>query len=152
MLVLGRAPCDDGVVRAGAAGPLCAARSKPWVLATTILGSSLAFIDGSVVTIALPAIQTDLGASAAAAQWVVNAAGDRFGRRLVFVLGVALFTVASLLCGIAPNTAVLIAARGLQGIGGAMLVPESLAIISAAFPDEERGKAIGTWSGFSALT
>jgi MFS family permease len=132
----------------------------------TILGSSMAFIDGSMVTVALPAIQADLTTSVAGAQWVANAymlmlgalilaggsAGDRFGRRRVFALGVAIFTAASVACGLAPNTATLIAARAAQGAGGALLVPGSLAIISAAFPADERGKAIGTWAGFSALT
>ena len=166
MLALGRTPCDEGVIAAGAAASHCAERSKAWVLAATILGSSLAFIDSTVITVALPAIQADLAASVASAQWVVNAyllllgalilvggaAGDRFGRRRIFILGIILFTAASAACGLAPNTAILIAARAVQGIGGAMLVPESLAIISAAFPEAERGKAIGTWAGFSALT
>ncbi len=165
-MALGRTPCDEGVIAAGAGASLCAERSKPWVLAATILGSSLAFIDSTVVTVALPAIQADLATSVAAAQWVVNAyllllgalilvggaAGDRFGRRRIFILGIILFTVASAACGLAPNTAILIAARAVQVIGGALLVPESLAIISAAFPEAERGKAIGTWAGFSALT
>jgi EmrB/QacA subfamily drug resistance transporter len=163
---LGRGPCDVAVLRAAGVTPGCAARAKPFVLAATILGSSLAFIDGSVVNVALPAIQTSLGLSLAATQWIVNAymlvlgalilvggaAGDRFGRRRVFVLGVALFTVASMLCGAAPGAAILIAARVTQGVGGALLVPTSLAVISAAFPGEERGKAIGIWAGFSALT
>jgi EmrB/QacA subfamily drug resistance transporter len=136
------------------------------VLAATILGSSLAFIDGTVVNVALPAIQSDLGASAADVEWIINAyllllgalmlvggaAGDRYGRRRVFMLGTSLFTAASVACGFAPDAAILIGARALQGIGGAMLVPESLAIISAAFPAAARGKAIGTWAGFSALT
>ena len=144
----------------------CAASSRPWVLAATILGSSMAFIDGSVVSVALPAMQADLAAPVSQAQWVVNAymlllgaliliggaAGDRFGRRRIFVIGVLAFTAASVACGMAPNAAGLIAARALQGIGGALLVPSSLAIISAAFPEKERGRAIGTWAGASALT
>lgn len=139
---------------------------KRWVLAATILGSSMAFIDGSVVSVALPAIQRDLGTSMRGAQWVVNAymltlgalmlvggaVGDRYGRRRVFSFGVVVFTLASLGCGFAPNVSALVAARALQGIGGALMVPESLAIISAVFPGPERGKAIGTWAGFSALT
>jgi MFS family permease len=166
MISFGRAPCDEGVIHAAADTPGCAERARPWVLAATILGSSMAFIDGSVVTVALPAIQADLNTSVAGAQWVANAymlmlgaliltggsAGDRFGRRRVFALGVAIFTAASVACGLAPNTAALIAARGAQGAGGALLIPGSLAIISAAFPADERGKAIGTWAGFSALT
>jgi EmrB/QacA subfamily drug resistance transporter len=144
----------------------CTEDAKPWVLAATIVGSSMAFIDGSVVSVALPAIQADLGAPVREAQWVVNAymlllgalilvggaAGDRFGRRRVFVLGVIVFSIASVACAWAPNAMTLIAARALQGIGGALLVPSSLAIISAAFPEAERGRAIGTWAGASALT
>lgn len=166
MIGFGRAPCDEGVMRAGRATPGCAERARPWVLAATILGSALGFIDSTVVNVALPAIQADLAASIEGAQWVVNgymlmlgaltlvggAAADRFGRQRVFTLGVVLFTAASVACGLAPNTGTLIAARFMQGIGGALLVPSSLAIISAAFPEETRGKAIGTWAGFSALT
>jgi EmrB/QacA subfamily drug resistance transporter len=166
MISFGHAPCDEGVIRAAAETSGCAERARPWVLSATILGSSMAFIDSSVITVALPAIQADLATSVAAAQWVVNAytlmlgalilvggsAGDRFGRRRVFALGVAIFTAASVACGVAPNIAALIAARAAQGIGGALLVPGSLAIISAAFPLDERGNAIGTWAGFSALT
>ena len=144
----------------------CARRSRPWVLAATILGSSMAFIDGSVVSVALPAMQADLAAPVSQAQWIVNAymlllgaliliggaAGDRFGRRRAFIIGVIVFTVASVACGFAPNAAALIGARALQGAGAALLVPNSLAIISAAFPANERGRAIGTWAGASALT
>ena len=166
MINLGRPPCDEGVIRAAAAMPVCADRAKPWVLAATILGSSMAFIDGSAVTVALPRIQSDLNRSVQGAQWVVNgymlmlgalilvggSAGDRFGRRRVFALGAAIFTAASLSCGLAPNVTILIAARVVQGIGGALLIPGSLGIISAAFPAEERGRAVGTWAGFSAVT
>ena len=134
MINFGRAPCDEGVIRAAAETPGCAERAGPWVLAATILGSSMAFIDGSVVTVALPAIQADLTTSVAAAQWVANAymlllgalilvggsAGDRFGRRRVFALGVVIFAAASVACGLAPNTATLIVARAVQGIGGAL--------------------------------
>src|SRR5690606_15526420 len=140
--------------------------ARPWVLAATILGSSIAFIDGSVVGVALPVMQAELGTTVRGAQWIVNgyllmlgalilvggAAGDRFGRRRVFVAGLTLFGLASVGCGLAPSAGALIAMRVLQGVGGAMLVPSSLAIISAAFPEEERGRAIGTWAGFSALT
>ena len=166
MISLGRAPCDEGVVRATPDTPGCAERAKPWVLSATILGSSMAFIDGSVVNVALPAIQADLAASLRGVQWVVNAymlmlgalvlvggsTGDRFGRRRVFALGVVIFTAASVACGLAPTITVLVAARIVQGVGGALLVPSSLAIISASFGKAERGKAIGTWAGFSALT
>ena len=166
MTVLARPPCDEAAIRAGAHAAGCGERAKPWVLAATILGSSMAFIDGSVVNVALPAIQADLATSVSAAQWVVNAymlmlsalilvggaAGDRLGRRRVFALGVTGFTADSVACGLAPGAGALIAARAFQGVGGAMLVPSSLAIISAAFPERERGRAIGTWAGFSALT
>ena len=162
-----RPPCDEAVIRSSARGARgCAEDSRRWVLATTILGSSMAFIDGSVVNVALPVIQSDLDMSVSGTQWVVNgymlmlsalilvggAAGDRFGRRRMFVLGVSIFTAASVACGLAPGAGALIAARSLQGIGGALLVPSSLAIISAGFPEGERGRAIGTWAGFSALT
>src|SRR5205807_4305376 len=137
LISFGRAPCDEGVIRAAAEMLGCAERARPWVLAATILGSSMAFIDGSVVTVALPAIQADLNTSVAGAQWVANAyttmlgalilvggaAGDRFGRRRVFALGVVIFTAASIACGLALNTATLIAARAAQGAGGALLVP-----------------------------
>jgi MFS family permease len=164
---LDRPPCDQALLRAAAPGTRgCAERARPWVLAAAILGSSMAFIDGSVVNVALPAMQADLAASVAGAQWIVNAymlmlgalilvggaAGDRIGRRRIFILGIALFAGASVACGLAPDAAILIAARALQGVGGALLVPSSLALISAAFPPGERGRAIGTWAGFSALT
>jgi EmrB/QacA subfamily drug resistance transporter len=126
----------------------------------------MAFIDGSVVGVALPAIQRDLAATVSAVQWITNAymlllgalilvggaAGDRFGRRRVFIIGVVSFTAASVACGLAPNSTFLILARAVQGIGGALLVPSSLAIISATFSEQERGRAIGTWAGASALT
>ena len=136
------------------------------VLAATILGSSLAFIDGSVVNVALPAIQGSLGTGTAAMQWVMDAyllplgalvllggaMGDRLGRVRAFLAGVVLFTAASLACGLAPGTAWLVLGRAVQGVGAALLVPGSLAIIGAAIPDGERGAAIGTWSGAGALT
>jgi len=126
----------------------------------------MAFIDGTVVNVALPALQRDLGASLVDVQWVIEAyalflaalllvggaAGDRFGRRRVFLLGVALFAVSSVWCGLAGGVRELILARALQGIGGALLVPGSLAIISASFAEHDRGKAIGTWSGATAIT
>jgi EmrB/QacA subfamily drug resistance transporter len=126
----------------------------------------MAFIDSSVVNVALPAIQADLAAAVSQAQWVANAymlmlgslllvggaAGDRFGRRRMFVIGTVVFAGASIACAWAPTAAALIAARAIQGVGGALLVPGSLAIISAAFPESERGRAIGTWAGASALT
>src|SRR5579884_148036 len=137
-----------------------------WVLVATILGSSMAFIDGTVVNVALPVLQKELGATVGDAQWVVEAyslflaalilvggsLGDSFGRRRIFATGIALFTIASVLCGLSPNITLLIIARAIQGIGGALLVPGSLAIISASFDSKERGRAIGTWSGFTAIT
>ena len=137
-----------------------------WVLAATILASSMAFIDGTVVNVALPFLQSSLNATAIGIQWVIEAyslflaalllvggsLGDRYGRRRIFNIGVVVFAIASAACGLAANIEQLIAARALQGIGGAMLVPGSLALISAAFNEKERGKAIGTWSGFSAIT
>ena len=137
-----------------------------WVLAATILASAMAFIDGTVVNVALPFLQSSLNATAIGIQWVVEAyalflsalllvggsLGDRYGRRRIFNIGVVIFAVASALCGLAANIEQLIAARAVQGIGGALLVPGSLALISASFNEKERGKAIGTWSGFSAIT
>ncbi|SAK61494.1 major facilitator transporter [Caballeronia temeraria] len=159
-------PCDELAIRAQPVASDQPCRRKRLALSATILGSSMAFIDGSVVNVALPSIQSELGASIAAMQWVVNAyllflgalvlvggaMGDKLGRRKVFVAGIAIFTVASAACGFAPGTGWLIAARALQGIGAALLVPGSLAIIGAVFDGEERGRAIGTWAGVGAIT
>src|SRR5580693_5178416 len=137
-----------------------------WTLGATILGSSMTFIDATVVNVALPALQADLHATITDVQWVIEAyalflgalilvggsMGDQVGRKRVFLSGVVFFTVASILCGIATSPLTLIAGRALQGIGAAFLVPGSLAIISATFDEAERGRAIGTWSGFSAIT
>jgi EmrB/QacA subfamily drug resistance transporter len=161
-----REPCDESVIQAGRISAPCTRSSGKWVLAATILGSSMAFIDGTVVNVALPALQTDLHASLADVQWVIESyalllaalllvggsLGDHFGRRRVFVIGVAVFAVASAWCGVAGGIRQLIIARAVQGFGAALLVPGSLAIISSAFREEERGRAIGTWSGFSAIT
>jgi len=136
------------------------------VLVATILASSMAFIDGTVVNVALPALQANLNATIVDVQWVIEAyslllaalllvggsLGDHYGRRRVFLAGVALFAVASAWCGLAANIGQLIVARAAQGLGAALLVPGSLAIISSSFPVNERGRAIGTWSGFSAIT
>jgi EmrB/QacA subfamily drug resistance transporter len=141
-------------------------RNGPWILTATILASSMAFIDGTAVNVALPALQTALHATVMDIQWVVESyalllasllllggsLGDLYGRRKIFVFGVLLFAVASAWCGLAPSIASLIVARGLQGIGAAFLVPGSLAIISASFSESDRGRAIGTWSGFTAIT
>ena len=136
------------------------------MLAATVLASAMAFIDGTVVTIALPVIQSDFNATFSELQWVVNAytlmlgslilvagaLGDRVGRRKVFAIGIAIFAVASLLCAIATGSTMLIAARTLQGVGAALLVPQSLAIIAMSFPRETRGRAIGFWAAASAVT
>ncbi|MFB7931394.1 MFS transporter [Streptomyces sp. NPDC056039] len=136
-----------------------------WILLTAVLGSSMALLDSTVVNVALPRIGRDLDANLSALQWTVNAymvtlaglillggaLGDRFGRRKVFVVGVVWFAVASLLCGIAPNAGVLIAARALQGVGGALLTPGSLALIQASFHPDDRGRAVGLWSGFGGV-
>src|SRR5882724_5672451 len=130
---------------------------SPWVLVATILASSMAFIDGTVVNVALPFLQKNLNATVIGVQWVVEAyslflsalllvggsLGDRYGRRLVFVIGVTLFAIASAGCGLATNIQQLIIARAIQGIGAALLVPGSLAIISSSFGADQRGKAIG---------
>jgi MFS family permease len=136
-----------------------------WVLLATVLGSGMAFLDATVVSIALPAIGRDLDASAADLQWVVNgytltlaafillggSLGDRFGRRRVFLAGVVCFAGASALCGLAPNVGTLVFARGVQGVGGALLTPGSLAILQASFAPDERGRAIGAWSGLAGV-
>jgi EmrB/QacA subfamily drug resistance transporter len=168
MAQIGKAPCDDTLILHGLAtqDTGCPEASKPWVLAAAIVGSSMAFIDGTVVNVALPAIQADLHATAFQAQWVVEsyalllaalllvggALGDHYGRRRVFAIGVGIFALSSVACALAGSVQQLIAARAVQGIGGALLVPGSLALISASFPEKERGKAIGTWSGFSGIT
>lgn len=135
------------------------------VLATTILASGLAFVDGSVVNVGLPAIQASLGAKADDLQWVVNAyllplsalllfggaAGDRFGRRLILVAGTALFAVSSLLCAMAQDLSWLLIGRALQGMGSALLMPSSLAILGESFEGEARGRAIGIWAASSAI-
>lgn len=144
----------------------CPQRQRKFVLVSAILASSLGFIDGSVVAIAIPAIRADLDAGLTAMQWVSNsymlflgalvlaggAAGDRYGLRNVFMTGIALFILASVLCAMAPDAAFLIAARSLQGVGAAIMVPGSLAIIAKAYPAGERGRAIGIWAAASAVT
>jgi len=136
-----------------------------WVLATAVLGSGIAFLDGTVVNVALPAIGKDLGASTSSLQWILDgylltlaslillggSLGDRHGRRKVFALGVAWFTAASALCAVAPSSGFLIAARLLQGVGGALLTPGSLAMIEASFAKADRARAIGAWSGLTGV-
>lgn len=137
-----------------------------WVLAATILGASMAYIDGTAINVALPALQEHLGASLVDVQWVIEAyslflaslilvggaLGDRYGRRLIYGIGIALFACSSILCGMAEDVGQLILFRAVQGVGGALLIPGSLAIITVYFDEFERGKAIGTWSAFSAIT
>jgi EmrB/QacA subfamily drug resistance transporter len=166
-MIIDRPLCPDGrSALAGTSTSPCLAASRPFILAATILASAKGFIDGSVVTIALPAIERELSAPFETLQWVVNgyaltlgsviliggAAGDRYGRRLIFLIGILIFTVASLLCALAPGIVTLVAARLAQGIGAALMIPQSLAIITASFPKTVRGRAIGMWAGASAIT
>ena len=158
-------PCDAGVVEGRTCRGGCPPRAAPWVLAVTIVASGMTFIDGTVVNVALPALQSGLGATMSQAEWVVEsyalvlsalilvggALGDRLGRRRVFAAGVLLFGAGSLACGLAASVAGLIAARALQGVGAALLVPGSLAILSAEFDERDRGRAIGTWSAATAI-
>ena len=165
MASFAKPPCDEALVLSRS----CPGRTAPgggWIIATTILGSSMAFIDGTVVNVALASLQLALGATISEVQWVVEAyalllasllltggaLGDLYGRRKIFTAGVALFSAASAWCGLAPDIRQLILARALQGIGGALLIPGSLALISANFSQEKRGRAIGTWSGFTSIT
>jgi EmrB/QacA subfamily drug resistance transporter len=161
-----RPPCDQAVIQSGSPDSPCGRRQGNWVLVAAIVASSMAFIDSTVVNVALPVLQSSFGASVVGVQWVVEAygltlaalilvggsMGDSFGRRRMFLLGIALFAIASAACGFATNIEQLIAARAVQGIGAAFLVPGSLALISASFGESERGRAIGTWSGFTAIT
>jgi EmrB/QacA subfamily drug resistance transporter len=161
-----RPPCDAGVIQA----TICfdaalSRRRKRLTLVATVVGSSMAFLDGSVVNIALPAIQQALHSDAAATQWIVNAymlmlgafvliggsAADLYGRRRIFVLGVAVFTAASVACGLSPNFAALTLSRAVQGFGAALLTPASLAMLGASFDERERNQAIGKWAGAGAL-
>jgi MFS family permease len=136
-----------------------------WVLLAAVLGSSLALVDGTVVNVALPTIGRDLNAGFAGLQWTVNgytltlasfvllggSLGDRYGRRRVFVIGITWFALASTLCGLAPSIETLVIGRFLQGIGAALLTPGSLAIISASFHPDDRGRAIGAWSALGGV-
>ncbi len=158
-------PCDPAAIQSIPAVRNCPPSAKPWVLAAAILASSISYVDESVVNVALPAIETDLAASVVVVQWIVNAytlclsaflliggaTGDLFGRRRMFVIGIAIFAAASAWCGLSADAGQLILARAIQGSGAALLIPCSLALIGASFDDSERGKAIGTWAGFSAV-
>src|ERR1051325_9514396 len=142
-----------------------AEQRRGWTLAAAILGSSMAFIDGTVINVALPVLQSSLHARIDHVQWIVDVCllvlssliltggslGDRLGRVRVFGAGIAIFTAASVWCGLASGVAQLIVARSVQGLGGALLVPGSLAIITDVFPPNERGKAIGTWSSLTSV-
>ena len=161
-----REPCDETLIRSQPASAPCSRVHGRWVLAATILASSMAFIDSTVVNVALAVLQTDMNATAVDVQWVVEAyalllsalllvggsLGDHYGRRRIFLFGTAIFATASLACGLAATIRQLIAARAVQGFGAALLIPGSLAIISSSFEEKERGRAIGTWSAFSAIT
>src|ERR1700734_3900807 len=161
-----RTPCDEAVMRSAVAKVPSGAAARTWILVATILGSSMAFIDSTVVNVALPALQASFHATVVDVQWIVESyglllaalilvggsLGDLFGRRLFFVIGVVIFAVASAGCGSASNISQLIIARSIQGVGAALLVPGSLAIISTSFDEKSRGQAIGTWSGFTAIT
>jgi len=162
----GRPPCDRGILRAGRCASPAPRNDSAWILAATILASSMTFIDATVVNIALPVIETELHASIIAAEWIVvgyslflsalllvgGSLGDHYGRKRIFVIGVLIFAIASVACGAARNVNELVAARAVQGIGSALLTPGSLAIIGASFDHRTRGKAIGTWSSFTAVT
>lgn len=166
MSQIGKPPCDNAVILQGELATPCSSASRHWTLLAAILGSGMAFIDGTVVNVALPAIQRELGATASDAQWIIEsyalflgslllvggALGDRFGRRRIFMIGIALFTLASIGCSLSGTVNLLIATRAVQGVGAALLVPGSLALISATFPQSERGAAIGTWSAFTGIT
>src|SRR5215471_10720113 len=161
-----RPPCDVGVIEGTRAFEAALSkRRKLLTLVATIVGSSMALLDGSVVNIALPAIQQALHADAEATQWIVNAyllmlgafvliggsAADLYGRRRIFVLGAAVFTAASIACGLSPNVEVLIASRAVQGFGAALLTPASLAMLGATFDERERSWAIEVWAGAGAV-
>jgi len=159
-------PCDEAVIRAGGQVAPCIEQLRLWILAATILGSSMAFIDSTVVNVALPALQTSLHATVVDVQWVVEsyglflsalilvggALGDSIGRRAMFLLGVFGFAVASAGCGFSSSIRSLLIWRSVQGIAAAFLVPGSLAIISSSFDEKSRGQAIGTWAGFTTIT
>jgi EmrB/QacA subfamily drug resistance transporter len=158
--------CDEAMIRAGASASPCVEKSGPWILAATILGSSMAFIDSTVVNVALPALQSSLHATVVDVQWVVEsyglflsaliliggALGDSVGRRAMFLSGVVIFAAASIGCGLSSTINSLLLWRSVQGIAAAFLVPGSLSIISSAFNEESRGRAIGTWAGFTTIT
>lgn len=158
-------PCDELIIRSTASGAACAKRRQAWVLAACVLGSSMAFIDSSVVNVALPKMESELATTLSSMTWVINAytlcmsalllvggaAADQVGRRRIFMIGISIFALASIGCGLAPSVELLIFARAIQGVGAALLIPCTLAIIGATFSEKERGAAIGVWSGASAI-
>ena len=161
-----RTPCETTNRLLPAGHVSCEEQARPWILASTILASSMAFIDSTAINVALPALQKGLHATLVDVQWVVESyglflaalilaggsLGDLYGRRKIFLAGNVIFALASVACGAAPTTQLLIVARSIQGIGAALLVPGSLAIISSSFDEKGRGQAIGTWSGFTSIT
>ena len=166
MGTIGKPPSVPPVVESDSVVALSKKVTGHWVLVATILGASMAYIDGTAVNVALPVLQEQLDATISDMQWVIEAyalflaslilvggaLGDRYGRRLIYGIGIALFAISSVLCGISENVTELIYFRALQGVGGAMMIPGSLAIITVYFDESERGKAIGTWGAFSAIT
>jgi len=166
MGTIGKPPSIPPVIESDSIQALSKKVTGYWVLTATILGASMAYIDGTAVNVALPVLQEQLDATISDMQWVIEAyslflaslilvggaLGDRYGRRLIYGIGIALFAISSVLCGISENVTELIYFRALQGIGGAMMIPGSLAILTVFFDESERGKAIGTWSAFSAIT
>src|SRR5919112_546261 len=158
-------PCDAGVIKCTRGAAPCKPPSRPWVIATASLGSGMAFLDSTVMNVSLPAVQTNLELSAREVQWVFGAfavvlaaflllggtLGDHYGRRRIFVLGATIFAAASVGCALAADPTQLIAARAVQGVGGALLVPASLAIVGASFEGRARAKAIGLWGALSGL-
>jgi len=159
-------PCDEAVIRSGGLVAPCAEKSRSWILAATILGSSMAFIDSTVVNVALPALQSNLHATVIDVQWVIEtyglflsalilvggALGDSLGRRVMFLLGIVGFAFASAGCGFSTTIHNLLLWRSIQGVAAAFMVPGSLAIISSSFDEKSRGQAIGTWAGFTTIT
>jgi MFS family permease len=155
--------CDVAVIRSIQGSTPCRPSLRPWVIAAASLGSAMAFLDTTVLNVALPAVQANLEAASAQAQWVYGAfalvlaalvliggsLGDRYGRRRVFVVGAAIAAAASVWCALAPGTGHLVAARAVQGAGAALLVPASLAIVGASFEGKLRAKAIGAWGALS---
>jgi EmrB/QacA subfamily drug resistance transporter len=158
-------PCDELIIRSTQSTTPCAKRQQSWILAACVLGSSMAFIDSSVVNVALPKMESDLATTLSAMTWVINAytlcmsallliggaAADQFGRRRIFIAGLGIFSLASIGCGLSPSVDVLILVRAMQGVGAALLIPCALAIIGATFDEKARGSAIGIWSGASAI-